>query len=114
MVRGAAAYPGSAARAVLMPGALLLPPALFPLQLPHKGFQNEGRDGVAVLLPAGTYRITKMVEIYQSNVVLRGEGVRNRTLLLKVSFTPLWDASLQRSGPTRWPPSAGPASRAAG
>lgn len=26
-------------------------------------------------LPAGTYRITRMLEIWQSNVVLRGEGV---------------------------------------
>lgn len=47
-----------------------------PPQLPYKGFGNEGREGVAVLLPAGTYRVTRMVEIYQSNVVLRGEGVR--------------------------------------
>lgn len=40
------------------------------------GFQNKGANGVAVLIPAGTYRITRMVEIAQSNVVLRGEGVR--------------------------------------
>ncbi|KAL4433787.1 hypothetical protein ABPG75_000228 [Micractinium tetrahymenae] len=44
------------------------------------GFGNEGREGVAVLLPAGTYKVTKMVEIYQSNVVLRGEGPRRTTL----------------------------------
>lgn len=53
-----------------------IPPPSLHLQLPYKGFGNEGREGVAVLLPAGTYKITKMVEIYQSNVVLRGEGVR--------------------------------------
>jgi hypothetical protein len=39
------------------------------------GMGNEGREGVAVLLPAGNYRITNMIEIKQSNVVLRGEGV---------------------------------------
>lgn len=47
---------------------------------PHNGFQNEGREGVAVLMPAGTYRITRMLDIYQSNVVLRGEGVGKTTL----------------------------------
>ena len=46
-----------------------------PLQAPDNGFGNEGKQGVAVLLPAGTYRITKMIEITQSNVVVRGEGV---------------------------------------
>lgn len=49
-----------------------------PLQDQGKGFQNEGRQGVAVVLPAGTYRVTKMLEIFQSNVVLRGAGVSAR------------------------------------
>lgn len=39
------------------------------------GFQNDGRQGVAVLMPAAVYRVTQMVEIFQSNVVLRGDGV---------------------------------------
>jgi hypothetical protein len=46
-----------------------------PLQVEHDGFGNGGREGVAVIMPRGVYKITKMVEIYQSNVVLRGEGV---------------------------------------
>lgn len=45
-------------------------------QAPTNGFGNEGRSGVAVLLPAGRYRITGYIEIMQSNVVVRGEGVR--------------------------------------
>jgi hypothetical protein len=32
-------------------------------------------QGVAVLVPAGRYRITKTITIGQSNVVLRGAGV---------------------------------------
>ena len=45
------------------------------LQVEHDGFGNGGREGVAVVMPRGIYKVTKMVEIYQSNVVLRGEGV---------------------------------------
>ena len=40
------------------------------------GFGNEGRQGVVVLLPAGRYVVTQTIEITQSNVVVRGEGVR--------------------------------------
>lgn len=40
-----------------------------------QGFQNEGRAGVAVLIPEGIYRLTQAIEILQSNVVLRGAGV---------------------------------------
>ena len=39
------------------------------------GFGNEGRQGVVVLLPAGRYVVTQTIEIKQSNVVVRGEGV---------------------------------------
>lgn len=39
------------------------------------GFQNGGRSGVTILVPSGTYRITQTLEIEQSNVVLKGEGV---------------------------------------
>ncbi|PSC76403.1 Zinc finger CCCH domain-containing 64 [Micractinium conductrix] len=46
------------------------------------GFQNQGRAGVAVLLPAGRYRVTESIEITQSNVVLRGEGVDKTVLFL--------------------------------
>lgn len=75
-----------------------------PAQAMKDGFQNAGRQGVAVYLPpggvecqiatralwsavhlstshwltaaaAGTYVVTKMIEITQSNVVLRGAGV---------------------------------------
>lgn len=56
--------------------ALPTPTPTPPLvQFPHKGFQNEGTGGVAVLLPPGKYVVTRMIEIYQSNVVLRGSGV---------------------------------------
>ena len=53
----------------------LLLPALPPLQVNYHGFGNDGNSGVAVLLPAGTYRITQTLEISQSNVVVRGAGV---------------------------------------
>lgn len=41
------------------------------------GFGNEGRQGVVVLLPAGRYVVTQTIELTQSNVVVRGEGVRS-------------------------------------
>ena len=46
------------------------------LQGSGSGFLNGGRDGVALLMPAGIYKITPTLDILQSNVVLRGEGVR--------------------------------------
>ncbi|KAL4435853.1 hypothetical protein ABPG77_000615 [Micractinium sp. CCAP 211/92] len=48
--------------------------------LPDDGFGNLGRSGVAVWVPPGVYRITKMLQIQQSNVVVRGAGI-NRTVL---------------------------------
>lgn len=45
------------------------------LLMPQAGFGNEGRQGVVVLLPAGRYVVTQTIEIKQSNVVVRGEGV---------------------------------------
>lgn len=45
------------------------------LQGMGKGFQNEGKAGVAVLIPEGVFRLTQAIEILQSNVVLRGSGV---------------------------------------
>lgn len=41
---------------------------------------NEGKLGAVVWLPAGTYRITQTLEIMESNVVLRGAGVRCRVV----------------------------------
>lgn len=43
---------------------------------------NRGARGVAVRIPAGTYKLTRMVEIFQSNVVLRGDGVSELAFLL--------------------------------
>jgi hypothetical protein len=40
--------------------------------------QNGGRAGAAVLLPAGRYRVTQYIELQQSNVAVRGEGVSGR------------------------------------
>lgn len=37
------------------------------LQLPDDGFGNLGRSGVAVWVPPGVYRITKMLQIQQVN-----------------------------------------------
>lgn len=45
------------------------------LQIPHLGFGNLGKAGATVYIPPGTYRITKMLELTQSNVVVRGAGV---------------------------------------
>lgn len=47
---------------------------------PDRSFQNEGREGVAVLVPPGKYRLTRTVEITSSNVVLRGAGSGRTTL----------------------------------
>lgn len=47
-----------------------------PLACLQSGMQNEGRAGVAVLLPAGRYKVTQFIELQQSNVAVRGEGVR--------------------------------------
>lgn len=45
------------------------------VQAPDRGWQNEGRAGVALAVPRGTYKLTQALEITQSNVVLRGAGV---------------------------------------
>ena len=45
------------------------------LQGSDSGFLNGGKEGVALLMPAGTYRLTQTLDILQSNVVLRGESV---------------------------------------
>lgn len=52
-------------------------PHLLPwyAQIPHNGFLNQGKQGVAVLLPPGTYVLTRSVSIVRSNVVLRGTDV---------------------------------------
>ena len=64
------------------------------------GMGNGGREGVAVLLPAGTYRLTQMLEIRQSNVVVRGEGV---SCVLQLH----WDSSVHKLLPPQkqllWP-----------
>lgn len=49
---------------------------LSSLPPPQNGFGNEGRQGVAVWMPPGRYRLNQTLEIAQSNVVLRGAGVR--------------------------------------
>jgi hypothetical protein len=66
------------------------------------GMGNEGREGVAVLLPAGTYRVTKMIEIKQSNVVLRGEGV-SHVLYASLCKVLLLLLLLQQLRPPCWP-----------
>lgn len=45
--------------------------------IPHNGFLNQGKQGVAVLLPPGTYVLTRSVSIVRSNVVLRGTDKKN-------------------------------------
>ena len=51
--------------------------AAAPLQSRHDiGFLNGGDEGMAVYLPPGNYVVTQTIEIQQSNVVLRGAGVR--------------------------------------
>lgn len=52
-----------------------IPHASPPGQAPNNGFLNEGKLGVAVYAPPGTYRITQVLEIVASNIVLRGAGV---------------------------------------
>lgn len=44
-------------------------------QVPHDGFQNGGAKGVTVVVPPGRYVIRRMLEITQSNVVVKGAGV---------------------------------------
>lgn len=53
------------------------PPAALPSspQKPNDGWGNQGRAGVAVWLPPGSYRVTQTLTITWSNVVLRGAGV---------------------------------------
>lgn len=47
-----------------------------PPQIPYpRGFGNAGAAGVALFVPPGIYRITRMLAITQSNVVVRGAGV---------------------------------------
>jgi hypothetical protein len=64
-------------------GQRLLSPRCGPIQsaapppLLQSGLQNEGKAGAAVLLPAGRYKITQFIELQQSNVAVRGEGVRS-------------------------------------
>lgn len=64
-------------------------------QIPDAGFGNDGAAGVAVLAPAGTYRITRMLEITQSNVVLRGEGVGKTTLYFPQGLKAVYGAAEQ-------------------
>ncbi|KAL4458886.1 hypothetical protein ABPG75_013751 [Micractinium tetrahymenae] len=47
---------------------------------PDRGFQNEGREGVAVLVPPGKYKLTRTIEITSSNMVLQGAGPGRTTL----------------------------------
>ncbi|EFN53344.1 hypothetical protein CHLNCDRAFT_137072 [Chlorella variabilis] len=47
---------------------------------PHNGFLNQGKQGVAVFVPPGTYVITQSITITQSNVVLRGASMGNTIL----------------------------------
>jgi len=51
------------------------------LQKQHKGWQNEGAQGVVVYLPAGRFKINQTLEITQSNIVLRGAGVSGCSLM---------------------------------
>lgn len=64
---------------------------------PTNGFGNEGRAGVAVLLPAGRYRITGYVEIMQSNVVVRGEGVDKTVLYFPKPLSAIYGNQMQWS-----------------
>lgn len=64
----------------LLPATLLSTlrswPAFLLVQNPSDGWGNQGRAGVAVWLPPGSYRVTQTLNIAWSNVVLRGAGVR--------------------------------------
>ncbi|PSC67722.1 band 7 [Micractinium conductrix] len=60
-----------------------------------EGFGNEGTQGVAILAPAGTYRITRMLEIWQSNVVLRGEGIGRTTLYYPKALQHIYGNEMQ-------------------
>ena len=44
----------------------------------HAGFGNWGTEGVQVVVPQGRFIISRMLEITQSNVVLKGAGVSGR------------------------------------
>lgn len=55
--------------------ACLTPVLPICVQSPHNGFLNQGKQGVAVFVPPGTYVITQSITITQSNVVLRGASV---------------------------------------
>ncbi|KAL4458884.1 hypothetical protein ABPG75_013749 [Micractinium tetrahymenae] len=61
------------------------------------GFGNEGRAGVAVLLPAGRYKVTGYVEIMQSNVVVRGEGINKTTLYFPKPLSAIYGNQMQWS-----------------
>ena len=43
---------------------------------PKTGMANGGSAGVAVTLPPGRFRLTQYIELTQSNVAVRGAGVR--------------------------------------
>lgn len=58
------------------------------------GLQNFGREGCVVYLPAGRYRITQTLEILQSNVVMRGDGVREGTGALRAPRGRAWPAAV--------------------
>lgn len=62
---------------------------------PDRGFQNEGREGVAILVPAGTYQITQALEVLQSNVVLRGEGSGRTTLYFPKPLSAVYGKRLE-------------------
>lgn len=47
-------------------------------------------QGVAVLVPAGRYKITKTITISQSNVVLRGAGVGSTTLVFPLGLAEVY------------------------
>ena len=66
---------------------------LDPPQKKHLGFQNNGEKGVVVYLPPGRFKITQSLEISQSNVVLRGAGVR-----LWTQVAPLWRPAVAGGG----------------
>lgn len=79
----------------MVPSTLALPPCS---QIPDAGFGNDGASGVAVLAPAGTYRISRMLEIVQSNVVLRGEGVGKTTLFFPKGLKAVYGEGAGRRG----------------
>ena len=60
------------------------------LQGSDRGFLNEGKEGLALLMPAGIYKLTQTLDILQSNVVLRGEGVSCSVGFAYVPLSVLW------------------------